>query len=171
MKPSEITPNEYNSYFKRYVDLVDDIHLDTALSQGMNETLSFFENLPKSSETYRYAEGKWTPKEILMHIIDTERVFAYRALQFARTENANLQGFDQDIFADNAKVNDRELKDLLNEYRSVRGASIALFNSFDDTTLARGGKASGNDLTVRAAGFLICGHERHHINVINEKYI
>lgn len=167
----QIDPIEYNPYYKKYIDLVDKVPLIEALSAGMPKTLSFFEDLPEQVLNYRYAEGKWTPKDILLHIIDTERVFSYRALYFSRDENANLAGFDENLFAKNANADSRNLDDLLNEYLAVRTASICLFKSFDDTNLMKSGIANNSKMSVRASGFVICGHELHHLNIIKERYL
>lgn len=170
-KRSQVTPEECGSYFYTYVELTEDLELKDALEKGMVETRSFFDRIPKDSWNYRYAEGKWTPLEILLHIIDTERIFAYRALRFARSENSDLPGFDQDEFADNSYASSRTMPDLINEYVAVRMANISLFGSFNDETLRRMGRASNNAMSVRAAGFIICGHENHHIKIIKERYL
>ncbi len=120
---------------------------------------------------YSYAEGKWTPKEILLHTIDTERIFCYRALQIARSENAILPGFDENLFAENSNANERSPEDLINEYRTVRQATTALFESFSEQTMNNTGNANDKPLSVQAAGFIICGHELHHINIIKERYL
>jgi hypothetical protein len=171
MKATEILPTEYFEYYKQYVDLVDDLPLVDALRKGHSETVEFFETLPESKHHFQYANGKWTPKEILLHVIDCERVFAYRALYFARDENGDLRGFDENTFGKNCNANTRTMDDLLEEYTAVRNASICLFKSFDDTVLKRGGKANNNQLSVRACGFIICGHEKHHRRIIEERYL
>ena len=137
----------------------------------MLETNNFFETIPDAKLEYRYAEGKWTPKEILLHLIDTERVFAYRALQFARAKDVVIKGFDQDEFAANSNANDRTIKNLLEEYRAVRTATVILFSSFSNNTLLQMGVASDSPLSVRASGFIISGHEKHHIAILNERYL
>lgn len=171
MKISDLNSNEYHPYFKTYLDKVNDLPLLDSLINGKNETINFFNDIPESKLEYRYDDNKWTIKEILIHIIDTERVFNYRALQFARSENANLEGFDENEFVNNAEINSRTINDLLEEYTTVRDASITLFKSFSDTTLQNIGKANNTSLSVRAAGFLICGHEIHHKQVIGERYL
>lgn len=171
MKPSEITQSEYFAYYKPYIDLVGDIQLIQALEKGLMNTKEFFASIPQEKELHQYEEGKWTPKEILLHIIDTERVFCYRAMYFARDEGSTLGGFDENVFGANCEANGRALEDLINEYIAVRTASIRLFESFSDAALKRGGKANNNVLSVRAAGFIICGHEIHHIKVIEERYL
>ena len=167
----QLSTTEFNEYYKRYIDLAIHLPLLQGLADGMLETHSFFEGLPSDKHEFRYAEGKWTPKEILLHLIDTERVFAYRALQFARAENVEIRGFDQDEFAANSNANLRTMEELLDEYIAVRTANIVLFTSFTEETMQRMGIASNSPLSVRAAGYIICGHEKHHIAVINERYL
>jgi hypothetical protein len=171
MKPSDLIITEYFEYFKQYIDLVDDIALVDALENGLVNTSKFFESLPESKLLYKYAEGKWTPKEILVHLIDTERVFCYRALYFARAEGSTLEGFDENIFGANCNANNRTIDNLLEEFSAVRVATICLFKSFSKDVLKRGGLASNKKLTVRAAGFIICGHELHHIKFIRDHYL
>ena len=120
---------------------------------------------------YRYAPGKWTMKDILAHIMDDERVFAYRALRFARHDKTDLAGVDQDRDAEYAGANDRDINDLLEEYRNVRASSISLFKGFSDEAFMRTGKASGYNVSVRALAYLIAGHELHHLNVMMDRYL
>ncbi len=171
MIASEIHPSEYNPYYKRYIDLVENIPLLDALTKGLGNTKSFFDSLPSEKYSYRYAEGKWTPKDILQHITDTERVFTYRALYFARSMNAELKGFDENIFADNAMANNRTIDELLLEHLAVRTATICLFKNFNLNQLKQIGMANGSKMSVAALGFVICGHEMHHCNIINERYL
>ncbi|WP_026452033.1 DinB family protein [Aequorivita capsosiphonis] len=171
MKSSEMTPSEYNAFYKKYVDLVEDSSLNEALAQGMEYIQSFFKAIPEEKLDYRYAEGKWTPKDILQHIMDTERVFAYRALYFARSDKANLMGFDENTFAVNAQASNRTLTILLGDYMVVRSATISLFKSFNKNQLKRVGMANASEMSVRATGFVVCGHEIHHCNIIKERYL
>ncbi len=171
MKISDLNSNEYHPYFKTYMDKVNDLPLLDSLINGKEETIKFFKAIPESKLDYRYDDGKWTVKEILIHIIDTERVFNYRALQFARSENSNLEGFDENEFVSNADVNLRTIKSIIEEYKVVREASVILFKNFSGITLKKIGKANNTPLSVRAAGFLICGHEIHHKQVIGERYL
>ena len=171
MKTSEIASAEFHSYFKAYMDKVGDVTLKEALDNGWEDTISFFEAIPESKLNYRYADNKWTIKDILLHLIDAERAFSYRALQFARSDNADLEGFDVNVFVENAHANLRTLEDLIGEYDAVRQSSIIMYNSFSPETLKRTGKANSNMLSVRAAGFLICGHEIHHKEIIKERYL
>ncbi|GHC51899.1 DinB family protein [Ulvibacter litoralis] len=171
MKSPQIPSNEYAPYFKRYIDLVSNVSLVEALRNGEQAIPAFYASIPDSKLHFKYAEGKWTPKEVLLHIIDTERVFCYRALYFARAENASLEGFDENVFGANCKANTRSIDDLIEEYKTVRAATISLFSSFNETTLLKGGKSNSNYSTVRSLGFIVCGHEIHHQNIINERYL
>ena len=119
MTACQIFSSEYNSYYQSYIDLVGESSLLESLIGGLDYIQSFFVNLPKDKLDYRYAPGKWTPKDILQHITDTERVFAYRALYFARSINANLVGFDENTFAENAQAGKKTLIELLDEYVAV----------------------------------------------------
>jgi hypothetical protein len=171
MKVTDIPSNEFNPYFKPYIDKVGGSSLLKSLKKGKKETVKFFKKIPSSKLEYKYEDGKWTPKDILLHLIDAERAFSYRALQFARSKDANLEGFDENEFVVNADAGLRSRKSLLKEYKAVRKASIIMFKSFSDETFLQIGKASDSELSVRAAGFLICGHEIHHQQIIKERYL
>jgi hypothetical protein len=127
--------------------------------------------LPEEKLNYRYAEGKWTIKEILAHLIDDERIYTYRALRFARNDMTELPGFDQNAYAPQSGANERTMDDLLEEFAAVRRSTIALFNSFDDRVWTRTGVGSGNVMSVRAAAYHIAGHELRHVNTIKERYL
>ncbi len=150
MKVSELTVTEYHPYFKPYIDKVGGLSLMEALEDGLNNTVPFFESIVDSILHYRYSEGKWTPKDILLYLIDAERAFAFRALQFARSDNAELKGFDENVFVENAHANSKTMNDLLIEYTTVRQASIHMFRSFSNDVLKRIGKANNAVLSVRA---------------------
>jgi uncharacterized damage-inducible protein DinB len=122
---------------------------------------------------HRYAPGKWSIKEVLVHIIDDERIFAYRALRFARNEKNNLIGFDQDAYANYSDADNRDLDNIFEEYEAVRRSTIALFNGLPQEAFDRMGHGTGtaNDATVRALAYHITGHELHHLNLIKEKYL
>jgi hypothetical protein len=166
-----LQPTEYDSYYSQYITPVKDKPLLEILASSLIETVSFFESIPNDKLEYKYDTGKWTPKEILQHLTDTERVFSYRALFIARSMNTNLKGFDQDEFAASAKANKFLIETLLEDYIAVRTATITLFKSFGLVTLKRIGVASNSNLSVRACGYLTCGHERHHCTIIKEKYL
>lgn len=171
MTIKDLLTSEYSPYFQTYINQVDNKPLLQCLEEGKAATEAFFSSIPEDKQEYRYAEAKWTPKEILLHLADSERMFCYRAMSFARTDNANLPGYDENEFASNSNANERSMDDIIAEFSSVRSATISLFRSFSNETLVRKGRANNNLLSVRAAGFLICGHEIHHRKVISERYL
>jgi len=171
MTPSELQETEYGQYYKKYIDLVSAQDLTDAMEYGSTQTIKLVNNIPPSKYDYSYADGKWTVKESLLHIIDTERIFAYRALRFARGDKTNLPGFDQDAYVPMAKGHQRSFSAIIKEYKSVRQASITLYKSFDDEMLSSIGTASDNPFSVRALGYIITGHEIHHRNILNERYL
>jgi uncharacterized damage-inducible protein DinB len=169
----KIPQEEYAAYFIGYMNLID---TDTksiieSLIDSQNNFESLLRNLPKEKQSFAYAEGKWTMKELIQHIIDTERIFCYRALCFARNDKTSLPGFDQDTFVDNANSNDRDYNDLLDEMAVLRKSTIQLYKSFSDESLLRIGVASENKMSVRALGYLFSGHQVHHLNVVKERYL
>ncbi|MBT3741221.1 MAG: DinB family protein [Polaribacter sp.] len=168
-----IPKNEFAPYFEQYMQLVskDEKSIIENLVASQKVFDDVLRNLPVEKHNFSYAEGKWTMKELIQHIIDTERVFSYRALCFARNDNTSLPGFDQDVFVENDNANDRNYYDLLNEIEVLRKSSIQLFKSFSDEALLRVGVASNNKMSVRALGYLFSGHQMHHLNIIKERYL
>ncbi|MDG1403192.1 DinB family protein [Polaribacter sp.] len=168
-----IPKNEFAPYFEQYMQLVskDEKSIIENLVASQKVFDDVLRNLPVEKHNFSYAEGKWTIKELIQHIIDTERVFSYRALCFARNDNTSLPGFDQDVFAENDNANDRNYYDLLNEMEVLRKSSIKLFKSFCNEALLRVGVASNNKISVRALGYLFSGHQMHHLNIIKERYL
>ena len=171
MIESNLDPSEYDPYYRSYLDLLDNSPLLEALTIGMDRTFSFLTNLSPEVWSYRYAPDKWTPKDILQHLIDTERVFSYRALNIARNKDSILPGFDENLFANAAMANAKPVKKLMEEYKMVRNATISLFENLVSVQLNQIGTANSRPLSVRAAGFIVCGHEIHHINIIKERYL
>lgn len=165
-------PGEYPAYAIMYIGLLpDDGLVLNHFQENLNATREFILSLPEQKLLYRYADGKWTIKEVLVHIIDDERIYAYRALRFARNDKTELPGFEQDDYARHSRANERDIKDILDEYAAVRDSTIALFNGLEEEALARGGVANENFVTVRALAYHIAGHELHHINIIKERYL
>ena len=164
--------NEYHSYFKIYID--DLVTNGKSIIENLIETGNYLEQvattIPKEKELYVYAEGKWTFKQLLVHVMDTERIFNYRALRFARNDSTELKGFDHDSYNENVEANSRNLQELLDEFKTVRTSSISLYKSFSEEVLLRKGSASGNIISVRAIGFLISGHQKHHLKIFEERY-
>ena len=168
-KPEE---GEYAPYTIMYIGLLpDDGLILKHLQDNLAATTDFIRALPEEKLSYRYAEGKWTIKEILAHIIDDERIYTYRALRFARNDQTELPGFEQDNYALESHADDRTVEALLKEFAAVRNSTITLFDSFDSQALTRAGVASGNVMSVRAAAYHIAGHELRHMNIIRERYI
>lgn len=163
---------EYAPYTIMYIGLLPDDGLVLKhLQDNLQATKNLILSLPAEKLVHRYAAGKWTIKEILVHISDDERIYAYRALRFARNDKTELPGFEQDDYARYSGANARDLDDILEELTAVRKATISLFNSFDNEALTRAGVANGNIMSVRAAAYHIAGHELHHINIIKERYL
>ena len=165
------TENEYAPYYQSYVDQVSESDIMHVLRSELDELDVLLGRVSAEKETYAYAEGKWTIREIVGHLIDGERVFGYRALCIARGEKQNLPGFDQNDYMSMAPYNHVELEDLLSEMRLVRLSNIAMFRTLDEEGWNRVGTANGNEVTVRALAFIMGGHLRHHMNVLRERYL
>lgn len=162
---------DYAPYYETYVGKVDGQDIIAALKRQHQGTQKLFENVPESRGEYRYAEGKWSLKEVIGHMIDTERVMAYRAYCFSRNESQALPGFEQDDYIAAGNSQDRALKDLLHEFRVLREANIAMAEGFAEEMLDRKGTASGCGVTVNALLYIIAGHELHHLKIIKERYL
>ena len=172
MKPKDINPNEHSAYFANYINQVSDEYtIVEELEISVHRLIKFVQDIPMDKFDYRYAEGKWTIKDILQHIIDAERIFAYRALRIARNDKTELPGFDEDDYANNANGSSRSIQSLLTELAVVRQATLSLFKSLSDDELKRIGTASNNPASVRAIGFIIIGHQNHHQKVFEERYL
>lgn len=171
MTVKNLQPSEYNPYYQPYIDKANNLTLKEGLMTNHESVITFLGSIPEAKLDFRYADGKWTIKEIVLHLIDTERIFAYRALRIARADKTALPGFDQDEYVPTSLANERIFDSILSEYKAVRSATIALFDSFNDDTLKRIGTASNSSLSVRAAGFITIGHENHHCEVIRNRYL
>lgn len=163
--------NRVPEYYHSYINLAEGDELIESLKKQTRIFFRFLEKIPKKKRNFRYADDKWTIKEVLQHIIDSERIFAYRALCFARKDETSLPGFDEKIYVENAKTENRKWKEIINEFLVVRWSTEALFDSFDAEQLESGGTANGKSNYVLGIGFIIAGHANHHINVIKEKYL
>ncbi|MFK7811291.1 MAG: DinB family protein [Maribacter sp.] len=171
MKASELVEGDYNPYYKIYVDKLGETELLTTLEKQLKNFPNFMASIPEDKLKYAYASGKWTVLESLQHIIDTERVFQYRALRFSRNDKTALQGFDQDDFVPESNANTKSIDSLIDEYKTVRASTLSLFKSFDELVLKRLGTASNSPMSVAAIGFITCGHQRHHRDIIRERYL
>ncbi len=168
-KPGE---DEYPAYAHIYIDLLpDDGLILKHLENDLKSARKFIASIPEADLLHRYAEGKWTIKEILGHLVDDERIYVYRALRFARNDSTELPGFEQDHYAQYSGANKRETQDLLDEFTAVRRSTIAFFDSLDDAALMRIGIADGKRASVRALAYHIAGHALRHMNIIRERYL
>ena len=162
---------EHPVYYQKYIDLINSPDIIKELDNQVMDFQELITDITEEKENYSYAPGKWTPKEVIGHIIDTERIMAYRALCFARKDKASLPGFDENDYVKNANFSKRSLNSLAQEFALIRESNIALFKVFDEETLNEMGIANGNNVSVRAIIFMIAGHAQHHINVIKSKYL
>ena len=161
----------YPAYFEKYINLAEAENTQELIDKYSEPVWKFFKNIPNKKTTYRYAEGKWSLKELLQHIIDTERIFAYRALTIARQDTNALPGFDENAYAAVCHADNRTWKSLLKEFKAVRKSTNMLINSFTDEELQQSGTTNGNPNTTVAISFVIFGHILHHINIVNERYL
>lgn len=172
MKVNDLQLGEYAPYYELYLPNVDDTwSLNEELEISLHNFIRFVQDIPMGKHDYRYAEGKWTIKDIIQHIIDAERVFSYRAMRIARGDTTELPGFDENFYVENGNANSRGLQPLLTELSAVRHATLLLFKTFGNEELLRRGVASGHPVTVRALGFLIIAHQNHHIKIFKERYL
>lgn len=171
MKIDQLPINEYPDFYAGYIGTLENVQLLEDLEISLHEFIKFVQNIPMDKFDYRYAEGKWTIKEIIQHLIDCERVFSYRALRFSRSDKTPLPGFDEDSYNKNTAGNLRSLQDLLTEMAVVRQSTLSLFKSFSQEQLIRAGFASEKKVSVRAIGFIIIGHQKHHQNIFEQKYL
>jgi hypothetical protein len=158
-------------FFQRYIHLAKEDDVKKAIKKSTKDFKKLLADIPKKKIDYAYAEGKWTIKELLQHIIDAERVFCYRALRFARKDDTPLHSFDENSWAANAQVNNRKWKDLVDEFKALRESTELLFETFNEDQLLSTGTASDHQVNVTAIGFIVAGHLEHHINIIRERYL
>ena len=168
-----IQENEYAPFYKPYIQaiLANKKTLLESLSETSSESLSLLKNLPPEKLLFSYAKGKWTIKEIIQHLIDAERIMAYRALRFARNDMTELPGFDENDYVISSNGNKRNIGGLLKEMKLVRKTTILLFKNFEENELMNLGVANGSNMSVRALGYIIAGHQLHHMNIIKERYL
>ncbi|MBI4913434.1 MAG: DinB family protein [Acidobacteria bacterium] len=164
-------PGEYAPYHGRYIEKVPDGNLDEILEAQWEELGCLLEELDDEAAEFRYAEGKWSVKELLGHLVDAERIFAYRMLCVARGDQTPLPGFDENAYVAAANFDAKPLETLLEEYDLVRGQTLGLLRGMGEEELARRGTVNGNSLTARAIAFMLAGHELHHLGVLKEKYL
>lgn len=170
MTISRPEPGEYALYYEKYIALVPAGDVADLLEAQAGETLKLLEARAQDDGNFRYAPDKWTVKEVVGHISDTERIFTYRALRIARGDKTPIEGFEQDDYVRGGGFNARSLAGLLREFSAVRNATVALFRSLDDSAWLRRGTANKNEISVRALAFITAGHELHHRRILEEKY-
>lgn len=170
MSKARPAPGDYAPYAEKYVALVSGDDVLDSLRTQLKQTATLFSGRSERDGNFRYAPGKWSVKDVVGHIGDTERIFSYRALRIARGDPTPLQGFEQDDYVRNARFSERKLQDLVDEYADVRQATLALFGSLDEEAWHRRGVASNNPVTVLALAYLIAGHELHHRKILDELY-
>ncbi len=162
-------PGEHAPYYTRYISLVPRSDIVGTLQKQAEETESL-RGLSDEEACFRYAPDKWTIKQLLGHVIDTERIFTYRALRIARGDQTPIEGFEQDDYVRNAPFDKISMTELMNEYVAVRNATIMLFRHLEPHAWTRRGVANNNEVTVRAIAYIIAGHELHHRQILKEKY-
>jgi hypothetical protein len=169
--PARPRPEEYNVYYETYISQVEDGSLLKTLAAQRDETAALLAGLTEAQAAHRYAPGKWSLKEVIGHLADSERIFAYRALRIARGDGTPLASFDENAYVPAADFGRRTLPDVASEFRAVREATLALLASLDDAAWLRMGTASDKPVSVRALGYIIAGHERHHVRVLRQRYL
>jgi hypothetical protein len=162
--------SEHSAYFGRYISLISEADILTVLPRQWNETDALLRGLSEQDGGFRYAPDKWSVREVLGHINDTERIFAYRALRIARADKTPLAGFEQDDYVLAGGFEKRTLADLREEFDAIRKSTMFLFRGLEDAAWVRQGIANDNTLTVRALAYMIAGHELHHRRILLEKY-
>jgi len=158
-------------FYHGYISKVKEDDLASALKSSTKGLFDLLRSIPKEKHDHRYADGKWTIKEVVQHMLDGERVFTYRALRFARKDDTPLPGFDENLFAQTAKADKRNWNDLVEEFVSLRKATEAMFASFDNEQMEQSGIASENSTYVLGIGYIVAGHVNHHCHVIKERYL
>ena len=164
-------PSEYAPFYQGYVARVPDGDIVHILEQQLQETTALLAGLTEAQGEHRYAPGKWSIKEVVGHVADGERIFCYRALRFARADATPLAAFEENAYVPEAGCGDRTLRDLAEELRTVRQATLTFVGSLTDRTAARVGTASGKRISVRALVYITAGHERHHVAILKERYL
>lgn len=163
---------DYPDFFEHYLSQISpEEPLVNILTTRFTAHLARFRDMPEAQLLHRYAEGKWSIKEIIGHLIDTERIMAYRSLRFAREDQTDIPGFDENHYVSHGNFDARSIESLLSEWESVRQATLSLLENLDEEALAQGGKANGLYCTTNAMLYIIGAHQEHHIHVISDRYI
>jgi uncharacterized damage-inducible protein DinB len=165
------TEGTFPTYMGNYIKLVKGESIFEELYSEHIETMELLTSVDEDTLQYRYAEGKWNLREIAQHVMDSERIFCYRALRFSRNDQTPLPGFDENTYAANSFASRRDINDMVREMSVVRAATVELFKSFTDEMLDKKGTANGKEISVRALLYAIVGHEMHHRNIIEDRYL
>jgi len=164
-------PAEYDPYYGRYISLVDSDDIIATLEKQARDTKALLNPLSSQQADFRYAPGKWSIKEVLGHMNDTERIMSYRAMRVARGDKTPIEGFEQDDYVPTGRFDRRTIQDLLEEFAAIRHATIQLLRHFDTEAGERLGTASRKPVSARALAYIIAGHELHHRRILREKYL
>jgi hypothetical protein len=168
MRPQK---EDYIPYFDYYINLIPEADVISALKNNHQSILQYFKSIPSEKIDYAYAEAKWTVKQLINHILDTERILSYRALRFGRGDGQLLPGFEEDEYVANAFLKNTTLEIQLEEFDAIRRSTILLFQQFSDNQLLLKGQMASGVVNVLALGYMICGHTQHHVNIIKERYL
>jgi uncharacterized damage-inducible protein DinB len=172
MTKLDLNPSEFSNYYLRYIDKSPNkTELRKGFKSGKDAVINFFKSIPEEKLTHRYQPGKWSIKEVLQHLIDTERIFMYRCFRIARQDKTALAGYEQDDYIAPSGADEKTIANLLNEFTTNRDHSISLLDSLTDKDLAFIGKSSGSAMSARAAAFIVIGHDIWHMEVIQDKYL
>jgi uncharacterized damage-inducible protein DinB len=171
MESNQLPVHEYDAFYSPYINALGNVDLIEELEICLHDFIKFVQNIPMDKFDFRYAEGKWTIKDIIQHLIDAEHVFSYRALRISRNDKTPLPGFNENDYVDSTNANARSIQGLLTEFSALRQSTLLLFKSFSEEQLKRMGIASNADVSVRAIGFIIIGHQKHHQKVFQERYL
>ncbi|MEO5590273.1 MAG: DinB family protein [Gemmatimonadaceae bacterium] len=163
--------DEFAEFYKGYIQRVPDGDIVDTLRRQVDETVAFLREIPESKGDYRYGPDKWTIRQVIGHLSDTERVFSYRALRFSRGDTTPVPGFDENLYVDNAPSASCSLAGLIDEFEQVRRAALYLFGNLTEESIGRRGKANGVEVSVRALAFIAAGHETHHVQILKERYL
>jgi hypothetical protein len=163
--------SEYDPYYEGYVSLVPEADIIPALENQIDEISELFEKVPEERGTFAYEDGKWTIKELLSHLIDGERMFAYRVFRIARGDKTPIEGFEQDGYIENSHANGRPIAELMEEFTLLREANLILFENLEDEDWVRTGTANNVEISVRSLAWIMVGHVRHHMSILRSRYL
>ncbi|WP_338553156.1 DinB family protein [Paenibacillus sp. KS-LC4] len=162
--------HDYNPFYQTYIEKVPEGSIKDVLLAAYDTTSELLASIPEERGDFKYAEGKWSIKEVIGHINDTERVMSYRLLRVSRGDTTPLPGFEQEVFVAGARFSEYTIQELTEEYRVIRQSTLKLLSKLSDEELARRGNASNSEVTALALAYIIAGHELHHLNVLKERY-